>query len=182
MNILVLGVALWVAAHLFKRMAPQFRAAMGDTGKAVVALALLAAVLLMIWGYRSADGAVFWGVSPALKGINNLLILIAFYLFAAAGMKTAIARRMRHPMLWGVVIWSVAHLMVNGDTPSFVLFGGLGLWALVEMAVINRSQPHWVPPAAQPRQRELMALAGAFIVYGVAALVHIWLGYNPFGA
>jgi uncharacterized membrane protein len=31
-----------------------------------------------------------------------------------------------------VVIWAVAHLLVNGDTPSFVLFGGIGLWALAD--------------------------------------------------
>ena len=33
--------------------------------------------------------------------------------------------------------------------PSFVLFGGIGAWALVSMALINRAGP-WVPPAAKP--------------------------------
>lgn len=182
MTILVLGLVLWFGAHLFKRMAPQVRAAMGDTGRGLVALTILASVLLMIWGYRSADGAFFWGAGAALKGVNNLLVLVAFYLFSAAGMKTAIARHLRHPMLWGVVLWAGAHSMVNGDVPSFVLFGGLGIWALVEMVVINRSQPVWAPPARQPKRREMMAVGGALAVYGAAAMIHIWLGYNPFGA
>ena len=53
---------------------------------AATSVALILGVV--IWGYRLADGPVWWGPTPALKGINNLLILLAFYLFAAAGMKT----------------------------------------------------------------------------------------------
>ena len=41
MLILILGVALWWAAHLFKRIAPGVREPMGDKGKGVVALALV---------------------------------------------------------------------------------------------------------------------------------------------
>ena len=33
MTLLVLGVALWCAAHLFKRIAPGVRAGMGEPGK-----------------------------------------------------------------------------------------------------------------------------------------------------
>ena len=76
MILLVLGVVLWSVTHLFKRIAPDRRAAMGPKGKGIVALVLVASVLMMIFGYRSADGAVFWGRSPALVGINNLLMLV----------------------------------------------------------------------------------------------------------
>lgn len=182
MLLLILGVALWSGAHLFKRIAPAARRSMGASGRAMVTAALIFATVMMVIGYRAADGAFFWGPSAAMKGINNLLMLVSVYLFAAAGMKTALARRMRHPMLMGVVVWSVAHLLANGDVPSFVLFGGLGLWAVAEMIVINRAEPRWTPPAPQPRSREFMAIGGTLIVYGVLALAHIWLGYNPFGA
>ncbi len=47
----------------------------------------------------------------------------------------------------GVVVWAVAHLLVNGDLASLVLFAALGLWALAEMAVINRAEGPWSPPA-----------------------------------
>ena len=121
--------------------------------------------------------------SAPLKGINNLLVLVAFYLFAADGMKTRIARRMRHPQLTGFAIWAFAHLLPNGDLPSFVLFGGLLLWALVEMAVINRAQPDWHPPQGDvPARKDVFALLGAVVVMLVVGLIHAWLGYNPFGA
>ena len=53
---------------------------------------------------------------------------------------------MRHPQLTAVKIWAVAHLLVNGDLASLVLFGGLLAWAVVEVIVINRSEV-WVRPA-----------------------------------
>ena len=178
---LILGVALWWAAHLFKRVAPDARARMGEKGKGPVALALLVSVVLMVIGYRMADGAFYWGRSPAMTGINNLLILIAFYLFAASGMKTRVTRLTRHPQLIGFSLWAVAHLLVNGDVPSFVLFGGLLVWALVEMAVINRAVPDWTPPPPAPARKEVMAVVGAVVVFVVVGLIHWWLGYNPFG-
>lgn len=180
MTLLILGLALWVVPHVLKRVAPQMRAAWGDKAKGSLVLAMVLGLVLMVIGYRQADGAVFWGRSPAVVGINNLLMLISLYFFAASGMQTALARKMRHPMLWATVLWAVAHLLVNGDVPSFVLFGGIGLWALTEMVLINRAGP-WVVPPAKPAKFEAMALVGAVLVYGAIAGVHTWLGYPTFG-
>lgn len=181
MMILIAGLALWWGAHLFKRVAPGARAGLGDAGKGLVALVALAGIVLMVWGYRGAEGAFFWGRHPALVGINNLLMLLAVYLFAASGMKTGLARKMRHPMLAGVKLWAVAHLLVNGDVASFVLFGGLLAWAVVEMITINRAEPDWTRPPPAPVSREVMAVVGAVIVYGAIAMLHAWLGYPVFG-
>lgn len=181
MILLILGVALWSAAHLFKRLAPARRAAMGDKGRGPVALGILAGVVLMVIGYRMADGAVFWGRSPMLTGINNLLMLVSVYLFAASGMKTAVARRMRHPMLAAVRAWALAHLLVNGDVPSFILFGGLLVWSFAEVALINRAEPDWTPPAPQPARKEIIAAVAAVIVFAAIAGIHYLLGYPVFG-
>lgn len=182
MIILILGVVLWWVGHLFRRAAPDARARMGGAGRPVVAVLLVLSVLLMIWGYRSATGPVWWGASAPLKGINNLLILIAFYLFAADGMKTRITRHLRHPQLTAVALWALAHLLVNGDLPSLVLFGGLLAWALAEIAVLNRTAPARTPPAGPfPARREVMAVVGAVVVMLVVGWVHALLGYNPFG-
>jgi uncharacterized membrane protein len=181
MLMLIAGLALWAGAHLFKRLAPARRAAMGERGKGIVALGILGGVVLMVIGYRMADGAVFWGRNPALAGISNLLMLLSVYMFAAAGAKTALARKMRHPMLGAVKVWALAHLLVNGDMPSFVLFGGLLAWAVVEMIVINRAEPDWTPPPPAPRTKEISTLIIAVVMYALIALVHYWLGYPVFG-
>ncbi|GGE16771.1 Uncharacterized membrane protein [Gemmobacter megaterium] len=180
MTLLILGLALWWGAHLFKRVAPGARASMGDQGRAMVTALLLVSLVLMVLGYRAADGAVYWGRSPAMVGINNLLMLVSVYLFAASGMKTAVARRLRHPMLLGTLLWAVAHLLVNGDVPSLVLFGAIALWAVVEMIVINRAT-RWVPPKGKGPKMEVFALLGTVLVYGAIAGVHYMLGYPAFG-
>lgn len=183
MGLLLLGLVLWVDAHLFKRLMPGPRQRLGDKGRGLVALALLASVVLMVVGYRMAEGPVWWGASAATKGINNLMVLAAVYLFAASGMKTWAGTRLRHPQLLGVSLWAAGHLLVNGDLPSLVLFGGLLAWALAEMALINWQDRGWTP-AATPvnRRKEAMAAAGALIVYLILGLIHAWIGPNPFGA
>jgi len=177
MPLLIAGLVLWVLAHGFRRIAPGLRARLGDRAKGAVAAALFVALVLMVIGYRQADGAVFWGPDPRAVHVNNLMMLASCYLFAAAGMKTSLTRDMRHPMLWGVVVWAVAHLTTNGDVPSFVLFGGLGLWALAEMAVINRAEPDWTRPPVRARKFEVYALGGTFAVFLGAIAVHYALGY-----
>jgi hypothetical protein len=61
--VLILGVALWSGAHLFKRVAPERRAAMGDAAKGGVALALVLSIVLMWWGYGTVNGARACGIA-----------------------------------------------------------------------------------------------------------------------
>lgn len=178
---LILGLILWSGTHFWKRLAPAHRASFGDKGKMVVAIGSLAGLVLMIVGYRMADTTFYWGRTSAMTGINNLLMLLSFYLFAASGSKARITQYIRHPQLTAVVIWSVAHLLVNGDTASFVLFGGLLVWATSEMALINRANPNWTPGPDVPMKKEISAIVATLLVFVVVSGVHIWLGYNPFG-
>ncbi len=181
MTFLILGLVLWSGLHFWKRLAPASRAAMGDKGKGIVAVGVIASVVSMVVGYRMADTTVYWGRSAAMTGINNLLMFLAFYLYAASGSKARITHYIRHPQLTAVIVWSVAHLLVNGDTASFVLFGGLLVWASSSISLINRAEPDWTPAHAVPIKKEITAVVAAVVVYAVVAGIHAWLGYNPFG-
>ncbi|MDE0968962.1 MAG: NnrU family protein [Octadecabacter sp.] len=181
MILLILGQALWVGAHVLKRVAIDQRMSFGDNGKKVVVIASLVAIVLMVIGYSATEGTVFWGHNMAGTGVNNLLMIFAFYLFAASGKSTRITCWIRHPQLSAVVVWSVAHLLVNGDTPSFVLFGGMGFWAVLEMVIINRTAGPRGAYHAPPIKSEVIAVVATLVVFSIAAAIHIWLGYNPFG-
>ncbi|WP_371226192.1 NnrU family protein [Roseovarius sp. 2305UL8-3] len=181
MLILIAGVALWAGAHLFKRLAPERREAMGDKGRGIVALVLLVSIVLMVLGYKAADTAVLWGRHPATVGINNLLMLLAIYLFAVSAAKTALARKIRHPQLTAFKTWAIAHLLVNGDIASIVLFGGLLAWAVVEVIVINRANRDWTPPDPVPTSKEISAIVITLVVYAVVVGLHYWAGYPTFG-
>jgi uncharacterized membrane protein len=180
MALLIIGLALWWGAHLFKRIAPERRAAMGDKGKGMVALVLLVSVVLMVIGYRGADTLPVYSPLPGMGHLNNLAMLVAIYLYGVGGTKGVLFTRMRHPMLWGTVIWAASHLLVNGDLASIILFGGIGVWALVAMAAINRAAP-WVRPAAgRGIKGDAMNIVGTLVLYALIAGIHTWLGYNPF--
>lgn len=181
MTLIILGLLLWCGAHLFKRLAPARRAAMGDAGKGLVTVAVLAGVVLMVIGYRGNTAPDLWYPPAFLTHVNNLLMLLAFYLYAASGMKTRITRVIRHPQLTAIKTWAVAHLLVNGDLASVILFGGLLAWAVVEVILINRAEPRPAlnPPA--PMGKEIGAVVGAVVVTGAVGWLHGWLGVWPFG-
>jgi uncharacterized membrane protein len=178
--VLILGVGLWAGAHLLKRLAPGIREPWGEAGKGIVAAALVAAIVLMVIGYRGAAPVQLWYPPPFLTHVNNLLMLLAVYLFAASGMKTRITGVTRHPQLTGFKTWAVAHLLVNGDLASLILFGGLLAWAVVSVIVINRATPRPAPPAPAPVGREVGAAVGAVVGLLAIGWVHTWLGYWPY--
>ena len=180
--LLILGVALWAGAHFFKRFAPDRRAAMGDPGKGAVALALVAAIVLMTVGYRMTD-AVDWAAPPDFfRHINNLLILIGIYMMSPAPKYGVLTRGMRHPMLTGFALWAVAHLLVNWDPASVILFGGLLAWALGSMVVINAAEPGWEGrgPGGKIAMDGALLVAAA-VLLGIIGWIHSLLGYWPFG-
>ncbi len=186
MTLLILGLLLWAGAHLVKRLAPGARAAlqekMGDGSKGLIAAVILLSVVLMVLGYRSADGAVYWGRTSAMVGINNLLMLVAVALFGVGNSKSRLRGKLRHPMLTGLIVWGVAHLLVNGDVASFILFGGLIVWALLEMVLVNWGSHEYVPYQGGSRAGDIRLAVITLVVYGVIAAIHAWLGYSPFGA
>lgn len=178
---LILGLLFWSGAHLFKRMAPEARARLGDKGKGLVALGSLIGIVMMVIGTRGAPFIPVWNPPAFLTHLNNLMVLIAFYMMAIAGHGVWLDRKIRHSMLTGVKLWAVAHLLVNGDLYSIVLFGGLLAWAVIEMIAINRAEPDWTPPAPAVRRKEFTFAAATLVVFGIIAWLHTILGYYPFG-
>lgn len=179
MNLLIVGVVLWYAAHLFKRLAPGPRAALGDRGKGVVSVLLAVALVLMVIGYRAVPNMPNLIPIPGNGHLNNTLMLIAVVVFGAGMSKGWLWTKIRHPMLWGTLLWSLAHLAVRNDGPSIVLFGGMGLWAVLSMALINRSGP-WMRPASGGMKRDGVLIVIALVMYGLITGIHMAFGYNPF--
>lgn len=186
MGLLSTGVIVWSVVHWFPAALPAVRNRLaGRLGagpyRGLFSLAILLSLVLMIIGWRNSS-VQSWYVPPLLGSpLVPLLVLVAFFLFAAANAPGNTRRFLRHPMLTGMILWSVAHLLANGDNRSVILFGGLGLWAFVSIVLINRRDRVYTPPPAVPFTRDLMTFAGALVVFAVVALLHRWLfGVSPF--
>lgn len=190
MTLLIIGLALWVAAHLFRRIAPGTRAdmtaRMGGKSKSYFAVLSLVAVALIILGYRGVydgvDVVTIYTPFPGAYPLNNLLMLVALITYSAGMSKGVIWTWLRHPQLWGTTIWAAAHLLVRGDLAAVLLFGTFLVWAQVAITLINREEGPWQRPAAGPVTRDLVMVGGALVAYGVITFIHIEMGLNPFQA
>ena len=180
MILLAVGVVLWWAGHLFKRVLPGVRQRMGDRGKGVAALLIVAAIVLMVLGYRGATLDLVY-LPPAWgRHVNNAAMLVAVVLLGMGSSKGKMRTWLRHPMLTGVLVWAVAHLLVNGDRPSLLLFGSMGLWAIVEMVIINAKDGPWKRPEPGPLRGDLQLVVTSLVAFAVIAAIHTWLGVYPF--
>ncbi|MGB0497645.1 MAG: NnrU family protein, partial [Rubricella sp.] len=164
----------------FKRLAPDARASMGDKGKGLVAVGVLAGVVLMVIGYRGAEFINVWFPPVWTVHLNNLLMLFAVILFGMGSSKGRARAWLRHPMLTGTLVFAIAHLLVNGDLASIVLFGALGVWAVLEMLVINAREPAWVRPEPGPASGDVRLVIISLVVFAVITGLHSWLGPWPF--
>lgn len=185
MTLLVLGLIVWIAAHLFKRVSPEAHdrmvAALGaGPARGAMAGAILLGLVLIVIGYRRAPYVPVY--DPPSWGIhlNNLLMFLAVGLFGVGHSKGRLKSLLRHPMLTGVLVWAFAHLLVNGDQASIILFGCMGFWALTSMVLINARQPAWSAPAAGPASGDLRLLGITVVAFALVATIHTLLGYWPF--
>lgn len=182
---LVLGVILWTDAHLLKTVLPKVRAGMDDrlgAGRArgIMALIMLSGIILMIIGYRSAEVTQIYSPAGWAGPVNNLLMFVAILLLGMGSSKGRLRSLLRHPMLTGVLVWVVAHLLVNGDLASIILFGGMALWAISHMVLLNAANRDWVRPEPGPAKGDAKLFVIAAVLYVVIVGIHTMLGYNPF--
>ena len=179
MTLLVMGNILWVIAHSFKRVLPNLRNSLGNAGKGAVAVSLIFALVLIITGYRSAEYVVVWTPPNFLVHINNILMVTAIFVFALGHTRGRLRGRLRHPMLASVKIWAVAHLLVNGDLASLILFGSMLAWAALAVVLINRSETRIAPKPGTAKRDIVLVFMVVFIFLLISAF-HWFFGVWPF--
>ncbi len=180
MKILIAGLLLWSAVHLVPSLGQSLKqrwiGALGIGGyKGSFSVLLILALVMIIFGWRHSMPMFLYQLPVQLVPVAYMLICVAFYLIVVANRPTRIKQVIRHPQLIGVALWSAAHLMLNGDSRSLILFGGLGSWAFVEIIAINRREGVWIKPDAPAWQQEILSLAIALVVFAVALLAHRYL-------
>jgi len=183
--LLILGLALWFAAHGLKIHAPERRAALvrsyGEGAvKGGAAIALLASVALMVYGYQQAAWVQLWFPPAWTVHLNNLLMVVALGIYGAGAIPGHVRHWIRHPQLTGVKIWAVAHLLVNGHLAAVILFGGLLAWAVLALVGINRRDGKGPKPAAGSWTWDGIHLALTLALVGAVGWVHNYLGVWPF--
>jgi uncharacterized membrane protein len=157
--VMILGLVLFLGIHTlpaWRDLRARAIASMGEGSyKLVYSLVSLLGIALIAWGfahYRAAGMIDVWegSVSPKalaiLKHITLALMLPAVILVVAAYLRGRIYTAVKHPMLAGVKLWAVAHLLANGDLGSIILFGSFLGWAVFDRISLKRRSDAGGPP------------------------------------
>jgi uncharacterized membrane protein len=192
MTFLILGLLLFLGAHSVRIVADDWRtrvrARLGEGpwkgGYTVVSLAGLA---LVAWGYGLArqSPVILWDTPVWTRHLAALATLVAFVLLAASQVPgNGIKARLHHPMVLGVKVWALAHLLANNTLADLVLFGSFGVWAVFSFRAArarDRAAATVYPPGrAVPTA---VAVVGGVVAWAVFAfwLHGMWIGVRPFG-
>lgn len=178
MLVLVIGIVVLAGIHLvpsFPRLRHGLVNRLGEGSyKGTFAAIALAGLLLIIIGKAKADVIPLWQPPGWGRTAALAIMPIAFILLVGAYLPSNLKRFTAQPMLWGVVLWAVVHLLANGDLASLVLFGGLGAFALA-MMWSEYTHKAVLLDERQPLSRDLITVAAGVLTYSIFLVVHPYL-------
>ena len=192
MAILILGLVLFLGVHSIRIVADGWRTAtIGRIGvlpwKAVYALLSIVGFVLIVWGFGLArqQPVQLWLPPRGMRHLASLLTLVAFILLAAAYVpRNAIKARLHHPMVLGVKVWALAHLLANGNVAHVVLFGAFLVWAVLSFRAARARDraARTVYPAGTPAGTAITVVVGAAAWAVFAFWAHgLLIGIRPVG-
>jgi uncharacterized membrane protein len=192
MTLLILGLVIFLGLHSTRIVAESWRAGMlarlGDNGwKGLYSLLSLVGFVLIVWGYGVArqQPVVLWAAPVWTRHVAALLTVPAFVLLAAAYVPgNRIKAAVKHPMVLGVKLWALAHLLANNTLADVLLFGGFLVWAvLCFRAARQRDRAGQVVVAAGRLGPTLLTVLVGLLAWAAFAFwAHgAWIGVRPFG-
>jgi uncharacterized membrane protein len=182
MTLLILGLVIFLGTHVFTLAREPRAALVGRLGegpyKGLYSLLALAGIVLIAVGfgrYRANAWVDVWSPPVFTRHLALLLVWLAFVAFASAYLPGRIKGALKHPMLAGVKIWALAHLLANGDLGSILLFGSILAWAVAARISVKRrdeTKDHGGEAARPSARNDVLA-----VVIGTAAFLifAIWL-------
>jgi uncharacterized membrane protein len=189
---LVLGLVVFLGAHSVRIVAEGWRtgtvARIGPNAwKMVYSVVSLVGFGLIIWGFGQArmQPVQWWSPPVGMRHAASLLTLLAFVLLAAAYVPgNGIKARVHHPMVLGVKVWALAHLLANGNSAHVVLFGAFLVWAVLNFSAARRRDrvAGTVYPPGRAVATVMTVVAGVVAWLVFAMWLHgWWIGIRPFG-
>lgn len=187
---LIVGLALFLGAHLIPVLTPKWRQAritkLGELRwKGLFSLISLLGFTLLVWGYGVArvEPVVLWLPPVWTRHVAALLMVPAFVLLVAAYVPgNWFKTKLGHPMVLGTKTWALAHLLANGNLADVLLFGSFLLWAIIDFAnARRRDRIAGKTYAAGPITRTIVVvIVGVVASYAFMRYLHLPLiGMSP---
>lgn len=177
LGILVLGLAIFHANHLFVTMRDARAGVIARLGlpvyRVLFSVVSTLGLVLIVWGYadyRAHEWIDIWQPPAFMRHITVGLMLFSVILLVAVFIPSHIKAKAKHPMLASVKIWAFAHLLSNGDLGSILLFGSFLAWAVYARINAKRRTDVVLPVAPSGWGNDA-------IVVAVGILIYLALGY-----
>ncbi len=181
LGVMILGLVLFFGVHIVttrRDLRARLIAVRGENAYKI-GYSLLSALglVLIVWGfahYRATGWIDVWYPPKAMKHIAVTLMLFAVILVVASYIRGRIYSTLKHPMLAGVKLWALAHLLANGDLGSIILFGSFLAWAVFDRISLKHRSDAGAPPIPVGGIRnDLVAVAVGIVAYlGLAFAFH----------
>ena len=176
MTLLYLGILLFGGSHFFSEMFPAVRnrlqARLGEQSyKGTYSIISLVGLVLLGWGYVQTrnNGVLLYEPVAGAAHVTLLLVLIGFVLISSFHGKGYIRKFVQNPFSWGVLLWSLGHLLANGKVAVVLIYGLLFVISVVDIAV-NMARGN--RPVYEPRIRsDIIAVVAGVVIYLLAGLV-----------
>ena len=198
MEMLIAGLVIFLGIHALRVWGEGLRGALllrlGSMGfKGVYSIASLAGFYLLIVGYGQArlEPVQLWTPPPGMGHATVALMWVSMVMLASAEIpRNAIKARLRHPMVLGVKVWALSHILANGTLHDLLLFGGFLVWAVLSFRAARQRDRAALEAGdvAESPPTSAAATASAVLI-GTAAwaafimVVHVWLiGVAPIAA
>jgi uncharacterized membrane protein len=183
MTTLIGGLAMFFAAHSFTMFRGTRARVVERLGalpyRGLYSLISLAGFVLIVMGYGDAPRIAVWTPPAFMRHLTMLLMLPVFVLLASAYLPGHIKARVKNPMLMALKTWALAHLLVNGDLASLLLFGSFLAWGVADLIAVKRSGRGSV--VAEPRTAyDVVAVVVGLGLYAlIATRLHVHIAGVP---
>jgi uncharacterized membrane protein len=140
MALFLVGLIIFLVSHSCRIFAESWRNHMIDRigevkWKGLYTIVSLLGFIIMVIGYGQArqETVVLWQPNTFLIYIALTLNLVAFiFLAGSSPSNNAIRLKLKHPMILGVKVWALAHLISNGTLVDLILFGAFLILAVLD--------------------------------------------------
>lgn len=183
MNLLLLGLLIFFAAHSVSIVAEKWRDGMVEklgegAWKGLYAVIAIVGFVLLVKGYGLArqDPIVLYSTPTWLRHGALLLLLPVFPIALSAYLPGRIQSALGHPMLVATEIWAATHLLVNGTLGDVMLFGSFLVWAVADHRSMGRRTPRAIQGAPPSAANDVIAIVvGIGLYIGFLGWLHVWL-------
>jgi uncharacterized membrane protein len=169
--ILILGLIVFVASHVFVTFRGTRAGLIERFGfgyRVVFSIVSLVGVALIVWGYadyRAHEWIAVWSPPGFMHHITVGLMLIASILLVATFIPSHIRDKAKRPALAAIKTWAFAHLLVNGDLGSILMFGSFLVWGVYAYVAAKRRADATWRKAPAGWGNDLIAVTGGVVLF-----------------